>query len=95
MRKAFNLPRSEEVSTIGVALALTVALLAFGTSRGPSLAALMTTACDSSTETRCCACYTDDNGTFQCHGGAYVGASYCDSATSFCDRTSCRSPKRE
>lgn len=87
MKRVHSFWRTEGTSVIGSAFLVAAALLAFGTPNVPSLSAATTT-CQSSPLSGCCACYTSEDG-YQCHDGAAVGASYCDSGTEFCSRSVC------
>lgn len=93
-RKAFDRARTIQVSTISAAIMVAAAVLGLGIPGVPSLAAVVAE-CHAGAETLCCACYTDEDGTFQCHGGAHVGATDCNSGTGTCSRIYCRSPSRE
>ena len=93
MRNAKDFWRTDQMSTIGTALLVSVALLALGVPGIPSLAAAMPTTCEMSPEVGCCACYTTKDGTYRCHGRAWIGAQYCDDSTKFCGGTVCWVPE--
>jgi len=79
-------------SLVVSALVLAAALLAIGTPQVPLAAAFRSMdICESTPEGGCCACYPDDTG-YQCHSGANIGSSYCDSGTEYCAKTPCFQP---
>ncbi len=82
-------PLLQEWGTLWAAALIACAALFIGMAPIPSTASMATT-CSSSGPGRCCACYYYDDGIFHCHDRAKVGASYCDSSTEYCSRSSCR-----